>query len=78
MEGSVEDVLRELELLGTEQTRKIYRRHGVGENQFGVSYANLGKLKKRIKVNHALAEMARGDSIRRIALDRDQRLRGVA
>lgn len=49
------DVLQELEALGTEQNRKIYRRHGVGENQYGVSYANLGVLKKRIKTDHALA-----------------------
>jgi 3-methyladenine DNA glycosylase AlkD len=27
----------------------------VGENQYGVSYASLGKLKKRLKVDHALA-----------------------
>ena len=49
------EILRELESLGSEQTRKTYRRHGVGENQYGVSYANLGKLKKRIKVDHDLA-----------------------
>ena len=48
-------MLTRLESLGTEQNRKIYRRHGVGENQFGVSYANLGKLKKAIKVDHELA-----------------------
>ena len=48
-------VLQELEALGKEQTRKTYRRHGVGENQYGVSYADLGKLKKRLKTDHALA-----------------------
>ena len=47
--------LRELESLGTAQNRKIYRRHGVGENLFGVSYANQNKLAKEIKRNHALA-----------------------
>ncbi len=49
------DVLQELEALGSEQTRKTYKRHGVGENMFGVSYANLGKLHKRFKVNQGLA-----------------------
>jgi 3-methyladenine DNA glycosylase AlkD len=49
------DVLQQLESLGKEQARKIYRRHGVGDNQYGVSYADLGKLKKRIKTDHALA-----------------------
>jgi len=52
---TAEALLQELESLGTEQTRKTYRRHGVGDNQYGVSYANLGALKKRIKRDHALA-----------------------
>lgn len=50
------EVLRELEACGTEQNRKIYRRHGIGENMYGVSFANLGKLKKKIKVDHELAQ----------------------
>ncbi|MCC6801538.1 MAG: DNA alkylation repair protein [Anaerolineae bacterium] len=49
------DVLQELEALGTEQNRKIYARHGVGENMYGVSYANLGMLRKRLRTNHELA-----------------------
>jgi 3-methyladenine DNA glycosylase AlkD len=49
-------LLDELKALGTEQTRKTYRRHGVLGEQYGVSYADFGKLKKRIKVNHALAQ----------------------
>jgi 3-methyladenine DNA glycosylase AlkD len=48
-------VLRELEGLGTEQTRKTYRRHGVKGEQYGVLYAPLGKLAKRLKTDHALA-----------------------
>ncbi len=50
------EVLQELKALGTEQNRKVYRRHGVGENLHGVSFANLGKLKKKIKIDHELAE----------------------
>jgi 3-methyladenine DNA glycosylase AlkD len=50
-----DQVMKELESLGTAQNRKIYARHGAGENMFGVSFANLGKLQKRIKVNHELA-----------------------
>lgn len=49
------DVLLELQSLGTEQNRKIYRRHGVGGAQYGVSVANLKKVQKRLKVNHDLA-----------------------
>ncbi len=48
-------ILSELEALGSAQTRKIYKRHGVGDNQYGVSYANLKKLKKKIKVDHGAA-----------------------
>src|SRR3712207_2599512 len=44
-----------LEALGTEQNRKTYARHGATENVFGVSYADLGKLQKEIKVDHDLA-----------------------
>jgi 3-methyladenine DNA glycosylase AlkD len=52
----LDEVMAALEAAGTEQNRKIYRRHGAGENQFGVSFANLNVLKKRIKTDHALAE----------------------
>ncbi len=48
--------LRELKSLGTAQNRKTFTRHGVTGEQFGVSFANLGKLKKQIKVDQALAE----------------------
>jgi 3-methyladenine DNA glycosylase AlkD len=53
---TVSDVLAELEALGTAQNRKIYTRHGVGVDQYGVSYANLKKLRKKIKVDHTLAQ----------------------
>lgn len=50
-----EEVMAQLESLGTEQTRKIYRRHGSGPNLFGVSFANLEKLRKAIRKDHDLA-----------------------
>lgn len=49
------ETMDELREMGTAQNRKIYKRHGAGDNQFGVSFANLNKLKKRIKSNHELA-----------------------
>lgn len=49
------EIVEALQGFGTEQNRKIYRRHGVGENQYGVSVANLKALKKKIKINHELA-----------------------
>jgi hypothetical protein len=50
------ETMRELKAMGTEQNRKVYARHGVHGKMFGVSYANLGKLRKRIKVDQELAE----------------------
>jgi 3-methyladenine DNA glycosylase AlkD len=44
-----------LESMGTAQNRKIYARHGASENMFGVSFANLKTLKKKIKQDHSLA-----------------------
>ncbi len=51
-----EEVLEELKALGSEQTRKTYRRHGVENDLYGVSYASLGALKKKIRVDQELAE----------------------
>lgn len=53
---TVQEVLQELESLGTAQNRKIYRRHGACENLYGVSFAHLRKMAKQLKVNHALAQ----------------------
>ena len=52
---SFADALSELEAAGSEQTRKIYLRHGAVEPLFGVSFATLKALLKRIEVDHALA-----------------------
>jgi len=49
------ETMQELEKHGTAQNVKVYKRHGAGENLFGVSFANLEKLRKRIKVDHDLA-----------------------
>ena len=51
------DLLLELEVIGTEQNRKVYRRHGVKGYQFGVSFTNLKRLAKSIGSNTPLAEM---------------------
>lgn len=49
-------VLAQLQKMGKAQTRKIYLRHGYGEPLYGVSFADLGAMKKKIKTDHALAE----------------------
>jgi 3-methyladenine DNA glycosylase AlkD len=51
-----EDLMRELKSFGTEQNRKTYKRHGVQDELYGVSYAHFGALKKKIKVDHELAQ----------------------
>ena len=50
-----EETMAELEKMGTAQNRKIYQRHGSGPNLYGVSFANLNKLQKKIKKDHSLA-----------------------
>jgi 3-methyladenine DNA glycosylase AlkD len=52
---NLNDAMKELEALGSEQTRKTWHRHGAAEPMFGVKFGDLAKLQKRIKVNHALA-----------------------
>ncbi|GAB4322344.1 MAG: DNA alkylation repair protein [Candidatus Zixiibacteriota bacterium] len=52
---TLNEVMAELKRMGTAQNVKIYKRHGAGDNLFGVSFANLGTLKKKLKVNHELA-----------------------
>lgn len=53
---SFEDVMDALEKAGSAQTRKTYMRHGATEPLFGVSFATLKTLSKRIKVDQELAE----------------------
>ncbi len=48
-------VMEQLEAAGTAQNRKVYARHGAAEPMFGVSYAELGRIAKPIKTDHALA-----------------------
>jgi 3-methyladenine DNA glycosylase AlkD len=45
-------ILRELKSMGTAQNRKIYANHGVDTEMFGVSYGNLAKLKRMVRVDH--------------------------
>lgn len=48
-------VMAELKANGTDQNRKVYRNHGVLGDAFGVSYAFLKKLHKRVGTDHDLA-----------------------
>ena len=50
-----DEIMAKLKALGKAHTAKLYRRHGTGDNVFGVSFAEIGKLKKKIKTDHDLA-----------------------
>jgi 3-methyladenine DNA glycosylase AlkD len=52
---SLAEAMRTLEKAGTAQARKTYLRHGAQEPMFGVSFATLKTLVKRIGVDHELA-----------------------
>jgi len=52
---SLSETMRELEKAGSAQTRKTYARHGAKGPMFGVSFATLKTLVKKIGVDHELA-----------------------
>ncbi len=52
---SLAEAMAALEKAGSEQARKTYRRHGAAEPLFGVRFATLAPLVKRIGVDHDLA-----------------------
>lgn len=49
------EVMKQLRSWGTAQNRKVYTKHFGEIPMYGVSYANLGKLHRQIKTDHALA-----------------------
>lgn len=51
----VRDIMNELAMLGTEQTRKTFRNHGAVEPLYGVKVGDLKTILKRYKKNHQLA-----------------------
>jgi 3-methyladenine DNA glycosylase AlkD len=52
---SLAEVMAALEKAGSAQTKKTYLRHGAEEPMFGVSFATLKTLYKRIGIDHKLA-----------------------
>lgn len=52
---SLDETMRALEKAGSAQARKTYARHGAKEPMFGVSFATMKTLVKRIGVDHELA-----------------------
>ena len=52
---TVDEILRQLESLGTENLRAYNAKHGAGDNQFGVKRGDVRTLANKIKKNHELA-----------------------
>jgi hypothetical protein len=52
---TLKEVMATLAKSGSAQTKKTYARHGASEPMFGVSFATLGGLVKKIGVDHELA-----------------------
>ncbi|MCG3197791.1 MAG: hypothetical protein GHCLOJNM_02282 [bacterium] len=52
---TLKDTLKQLEALGDEKVRAHNRKHGAGDNQFGVRLGDIRKLAAKIKINHPLA-----------------------
>jgi len=48
-------ILATLQKLGRPRTAAIYKRHGSGDNVFGVLTSEIAKLRKKLKVDHGLA-----------------------
>jgi len=51
----LKNVMTELKELGNDQTKRIYIRHGAREPLYGVKIADLKKIVRKIKTDHALA-----------------------
>ena len=52
---TAKDIVGELKKLGTEQTRKMWLKHGAQEPCFGVKVEDMKKIQKRVRVDYHLA-----------------------
>ena len=52
---NAQEVLATFKTLGKPQTAAIYKRHGSGDNVFGVLSSEVAKISKKIKIDHSLA-----------------------
>jgi len=52
---TLKDALSSLEELGTERMREFNKKHGVGQNQFGVKMGDIRAVAKKIKTDHDLS-----------------------
>lgn len=52
---TLNDVMKELEAMGNEQTKKVLMKHGAKEPIFGVKVGDLKKIVKKVKKDHDLS-----------------------
>lgn len=52
---TVDDILKELKELGSEQTRRIFMNHGASEPCYGVKVGDMKLIQKKVKKNNELA-----------------------
>jgi 3-methyladenine DNA glycosylase AlkD len=52
---TAKEIIAELRKLGTEQTKKMWMKHGAQEPCLGVKVEDMKKIQKRIKTNYQLA-----------------------
>ncbi len=52
---TAKEVMKDLESMGSEQTRKIYKKHGANCPIFGVKVGDMKKIVKKIKKDYALS-----------------------
>ena len=53
---NAQEILATLKKAGKPQTAAIYKHYGTGDNVFGTLTSEIGKLHKKIKVDHAMAK----------------------
>ncbi|PWL29628.1 MAG: DNA alkylation repair protein [Fluviicola sp. XM-24bin1] len=53
---NLQEVMNYLKSKGSDQTRKIYSRHGAPENSFGVKVGDMKPIEKQERNNHSLAQ----------------------
>ena len=73
-----EDVLKELESMGNESTKKTFMKHGAVEPFFGVKVGDMKKIVKKVKKNHVLSlelyDSGNGDAMYLAGLIADENL----
>jgi 3-methyladenine DNA glycosylase AlkD len=53
--ATVNEMMKELMVWTSAQNVKVYRKHGAGDDLYGVSFTDLRKLARRIRTDHVLA-----------------------